>query len=362
MTDQPRDEPDAAMSTPVASWPSYRCGNPDPHPAHRGMAGPSLCRGNPAADGDGQATATNACRTCGNDKGTNFVTCKSCARAEVPRYLPDADGTTPGTFDRTETAPTTATAQVNSPTTGDTPADGGVDSSGDGELAVPASDEPADFERRIRFQLVQRGVPEDHADWYLKGFRANVLREAEAAATPDGGSLRERIAAALRAAAHSCDGTCGLDERTCHEAHPVQEAATTHGVISDLYGPIDAIAEVVAGVREDEMRQLRERVALLERGAAEREALLTEARDALEAAGQPGAHADDWPAVAPGIRALAARAVQAEAALAEVRERHARASDGTCEECITFASERHTAYATWPCPTIRDIDGKEPTA
>lgn len=75
-----------------------------------------------------------------------------------------------------------------------------ADGSGDRELAVPASDEPADFERRIRFQLVQRGVPEGHADWYLKGFRADVLRETEAAANAGAGSLRERVAAALQRA------------------------------------------------------------------------------------------------------------------------------------------------------------------
>lgn len=55
------DATETAISTPVASWPGYRCGNPDPHPAHRGMAGPSLCRGTPAPDGDGQATAVCHC-------------------------------------------------------------------------------------------------------------------------------------------------------------------------------------------------------------------------------------------------------------------------------------------------------------
>lgn len=40
--------------------------------------------------------------------------------------------------------------------------------------------------------------------------------------------------------------------------------------------------------------------------ATERADLLTEARDVLEQAGQTGAHGDDWPAIAPAIRALAA--------------------------------------------------------
>ena len=40
--------------------------------------------------------------------------------------------------------------------------------------------------------------------------------------------------------------------------------------------------------------------------AKERADLLEEARDALETAGQNGAHGDDWPAIAPAIRAIAA--------------------------------------------------------
>ena len=49
-----------------------------------------------------------------------------------------------------------------------------------------------------------------------------------------------------------------------------------------------------------------ERVELAVAGASERAVSLEEARDALAAAGQNGAHSDDWPAIAPAIRALAA--------------------------------------------------------
>jgi hypothetical protein len=31
---------------------------------------------------------------------------------------------------------------------------------------------------RFRVELVLRGMPEDHVDWYFKRFRADVLREA----------------------------------------------------------------------------------------------------------------------------------------------------------------------------------------
>jgi hypothetical protein len=47
--------------------------------------------------------------------------------------------------------------------------------------------------------------------------------------------------------------------------------------------------------------------------ASERAALLEEARDILEAAGDNGAHGDDRPAVAPAVQRLAARATEAEA-------------------------------------------------
>lgn len=37
--------------------------------------------------------------------------------------------------------------------------------------------------------------------------------------------LRQRIADALTAAAHQCDGNCGLDERACYDAHPITWSA-----------------------------------------------------------------------------------------------------------------------------------------
>ena len=55
------------------------------------------------------------------------------------------------------------------------------------------------------------------------------------------------IADALRAAAFDCDGTGGQhNAERCEEQHPIQAACIHHGVVTDLYGPIDAIADVAA--------------------------------------------------------------------------------------------------------------------
>lgn len=52
--------------------------------------------------------------------------------------------------------------------------------------------------------------------------------------------------------------------------------------------------------------ELYDRIATLTTAAAAREADREEARDALEAAGHPGAHIDDWPRIAPAVHALIA--------------------------------------------------------
>lgn len=68
----------------------------------------------------------------------------------------------------------------------------------------------------------------------------------------------------------------------------------------------EAAADAVLAVRDAEMERLRAELATARQGASERAALLDEARDALEEAGQAGAHGDDWPEIGPAIRALAA--------------------------------------------------------
>ena len=51
---------------------------------------------------------------------------------------------------------------------------------------------------------------------------------------------------------------------------------------------------------------LRGQLRLLQQGTSEREALLEECRDLLEAAGHNGAHGGDWPEVATALRMLIA--------------------------------------------------------
>jgi hypothetical protein len=66
-----------------------------------------------------------------------------------------------------------------------------------------------------------------------------------------------------------------------------------------------------------------DRAATVKDAAYERAELLESARDALSTAGQNGPHADDWPAIAPGIEALAAerdRARQGETEAVRARE------------------------------------------
>ncbi|MFE6080007.1 hypothetical protein [Streptomyces virginiae] len=54
------------------------------------------------------------------------------------------------------------------------------------------------------------------------------------------------------------------------------------------------------------------------------------------------------------------RAKQAEAAIARVRELHAKLNDGSCADCCAPDCENN--YRDWPCDTIRALDDpKEPT-
>ena len=68
--------------------------------------------------------------------------------------------------------------------------------------------------------------------------------------------LREQYAAALTAAAHQCDGDCGLDERACYDAHPITWSAMAGGT-THVDGSVVAIADTVLSVRDEEMNRLR---------------------------------------------------------------------------------------------------------
>lgn len=64
--------------------------------------------------------------------------------------------------------------------------------------------------------------------------------------------LRDRISAALSAAAHQCDGNCGLSERECYDAHPITWSAMVAGT-THIDGSTTAVADMVVGVLKVEM-------------------------------------------------------------------------------------------------------------
>jgi hypothetical protein len=63
-------------------------------------------------------------------------------------------------------------------------------------------------------------------------------------------TMRDAIATALRAAAYHCDGDCGLDEPVCDAAHAIRVDAWAHEVVSDISGPVQAIAAAIDTVFE----------------------------------------------------------------------------------------------------------------
>jgi hypothetical protein len=84
--------------------------------------------------------------------------------------------------------------------------------------------------------------------------------------------------------------------------------------------------------------QAHEQAATSRAAATERHGLLEEARDALEAAGQTGPHGDDWPAIAPAIRALAANRDR----LAEIVDRLGSAEQAQRDRADKAEADVHT--------------------
>ncbi|MFD8545608.1 hypothetical protein [Streptomyces sp. NPDC059649] len=68
--------------------------------------------------------------------------------------------------------------------------------------------------------------------------------------------LRQRIEGALTAAAHQCDGACGLDERACYDAHPITWSAMAAGT-THIDGPVTAITDTVLAIVQPELDRLR---------------------------------------------------------------------------------------------------------
>ncbi|WP_052432808.1 hypothetical protein [Streptacidiphilus carbonis] len=144
-------------------------------------------------------------------------------------------------------------------------------------------------------------------------------------------TLRARLAAVLRKAAFLCDGCCDLaDEAACDAAHPIQPTVLHFGVVADIAGPVDAIAEAVMGEVQGDVDRLQERAEKAEAELAGARATIDhmsnamswiaghdrQGLDHLEEA-QYEAHARE--AAVVQARRWAVRARAAEAALAPVR-------------------------------------------
>ncbi|WP_406225027.1 hypothetical protein [Streptomyces anulatus] len=67
----------------------------------------------------------------------------------------------------------------------------------------------------------------------------------------DRAGLCDRIAAALTAAAHRCDGDCRLSEQACFDAHPINWSAMVGGT-TRVEGSVTVIADIALGVLADD--------------------------------------------------------------------------------------------------------------
>jgi hypothetical protein len=63
---------------------------------------------------------------------------------------------------------------------------------------------------------------------------------------PPATTLTDRIEQALRDAAFSCNGDCGLTERDCYAQHPIQVSAWHNGEVGSVYADLPALASVAA--------------------------------------------------------------------------------------------------------------------
>lgn len=106
--------------------------------------------------------------------------------------------------------------------------------------------------------------------------------------------------------------------------------------------------------------ELYDRIATLTTAAAAREADREEARDALEAAGHPGAHIDDWPRITPAVHALIAERDALHSRLEAACALHTPIQRGPgvyCARCSGWDGRRFLGILTdHPCPTLRALD------
>lgn len=172
------------------------------------------------------------------------------------------------TSDRTETAPTIASAQVTGGAAGDTPADihecdncEGIDPGSC--LMKPDRAEPDNpAVTALARHIADHPMSEVQAAFRLLGGRLDVSVQEDGAPAATDDDLREAIIAALEAAATKCEGDCGLDERACYLAHPINWSAMVGGT-THVDGAVTAIADAVLAVVQpalDELADYRSRI------------------------------------------------------------------------------------------------------
>jgi len=83
-------------------------------------------------------------------------------------------------------------------------------------------------------------------DW-AHPFMLRAAATVPASAPTDQAALVTAAAGALTAAAHECDGKCGLSERDCYDAHPISFSAMSNGTMH-VTGSVTALATVVLAV------------------------------------------------------------------------------------------------------------------
>ncbi|MER6844804.1 hypothetical protein [Streptomyces platensis] len=67
--------------------------------------------------------------------------------------------------------------------------------------------------------------------------------------------LRQRLADALTATAHQCDGKCGLDERACYDTHPITWSAMAGGT-THIDEAVTSVANVAVTALKPELDEL----------------------------------------------------------------------------------------------------------
>lgn len=260
--------------------------------------------------------------------GTHSIEVEPGAKLFLQSDDRPVDGTTTGTSSRTETAPTAATAQASDPPAGDTPKDTRGRDDTMREAIAGALHEAHREWMRPGSDAGQRPLMDAGTDAVMGALDAgNLERAASGSSKPavdlNEGGMRQAIAAVIDEGFRTFD------------ADKTEDASL-----------IESVTDSVLAFMQNQMQGLRDRIALLGRAATERAALLEEARDALEQAGEPGAHADDWPQIAPGIHALHTRTETAEADLTTARATNQRLNL-RCQQAESELATYRRAVGQW---------------